>query len=430
LNITVVAAPSSIKVEAEDYTDMNGIAVESCSDTGGGQNIGWIHNGDWAEYSIEVPVAGTYAVDFRVASGTSGGTIDMVVNSNTIGTVDVPGTGGWQTWITVSTTATFDTAGSQTLRLNFVGGGGGLFNVNWFELAVQANQAPSFTADPINEADATEGAAYSSTIADDASDPESDPMTFSKVSGPAWLSVAADGTLSGTPGAGDVGANVFTVQVDATGGSDTATLNITVIPAPDTDPPTPNPATFASAPSADSDTAISMTATTGSDATGPVEYYFDETSGNPGGTDSGWQTNPSYTDTGLDPSTQYTYTVTMRDAVTPTPNVGTPSSPASATTDPESAIPAAPSNLSATAVSQTQIDLSWTDNADNETGFKIERSKRVNTAFTEIATVGADITSFSDTGLKKNTTYFYRVRATNADGDSAYSNEASAKTPK
>jgi hypothetical protein len=53
-------------------------------------------------------------------------------------------------------------------------------------------------------------------------------MTFSKVSGRAWLSVAPNGDLSGTPGAGDAGANAFTVQVDATGGSDTATLNITV----------------------------------------------------------------------------------------------------------------------------------------------------------------------------------------------------------
>jgi hypothetical protein len=75
-----------------------------------------------------------------------------------------------------------------------------------------------------------------------------------------------------------------------------------------------------------------MTATTGSDATPPVQYYFDETTGHAGGTDSGWVTNPVYNDTGLSPSTQYTYTVKMRDSVTPTPNVGTASSPASATT--------------------------------------------------------------------------------------------------
>ncbi len=69
------------------------------------------------------------------------------------------------------------------------------------------------------------------TLADDASDPESDPMTFS-ASGPSWLTVNPDGSLTGTPGAGDVGLNSWTVQVDATGGSDQATLEITVDPAP------------------------------------------------------------------------------------------------------------------------------------------------------------------------------------------------------
>jgi hypothetical protein len=105
------------------------------------------------------------------------------------------------------------------------------------------NNAPGFTSDPINEISATEGAAYSSSIADDASDPESDPMTFSKVSGPAWLAAASDGTLSGTPSNSDVGANVFTVQVDALGGSDTATLSITVV-----DPTVNQPPVFTSDP--------------------------------------------------------------------------------------------------------------------------------------------------------------------------------------
>jgi len=128
----------------------------------------------------------------------------------------------------------------------------------------------------------------------------------------------------------------YTVQMrDSVPNTGTASspANATTDPTPDTDPPTPNPATFASAPSADSSSAISMTATTGSDASGPVEYYFDETSGNPGGSDSGWQTSVSYTDTGLDADTQYTYTVQMRDSI---PNTGTASSPANATTDPAS----------------------------------------------------------------------------------------------
>ncbi len=90
--------------------------------------------------------------------------------------------------------------------------------------------------------------------------------------------------------------------------------------------PSPNPATFASAPTAVSDTEITMTATTGADGTGPVKYFFDEISGNPGGTDSGWVTNPVYNDTGLAPQTQYTYTVQMRDALLNTGAVSLPSS--------------------------------------------------------------------------------------------------------
>ncbi|MHC4086351.1 MAG: metallophosphoesterase [Planctomycetota bacterium] len=126
----------------------------------------------------------------------------------------------------------------------------------------------------------------------------------------------------------------YTVQMrDSLSNTGTASSPANATTDAETDPPTPNPATFAVAPAADSDTAISMTATTGSDASGPVEYFFNETSGNPGGSDSGWQTSASYTDSGLTAETQYTYTVQMRDSAAPTPNAGTASSPANTTTD-------------------------------------------------------------------------------------------------
>ncbi|HTD68262.1 MAG TPA: PA14 domain-containing protein, partial [Candidatus Limnocylindria bacterium] len=90
--------------------------------------------------------------------------------------------------------------------------------------------------------------------------------------------------------------------------------------------------------------------------------------------------------------------------------------------------PAAPSALAATALSTNSIRLTWTDNANNETGFKIERKTGAGGTYAQIATAGANVTAFTNSGLLANTAYFYRVRATNSSGDSAFSTEASATT--
>jgi hypothetical protein len=70
-----------------------------------------------------------------------------------------------------------------------------------------------FNEDPITGGNATAGTAYSGTLAGSATDPEEDPLTYSKTAGPAWLTVAGDGTLSGTPSEADAGVNQFTVVV-------------------------------------------------------------------------------------------------------------------------------------------------------------------------------------------------------------------------
>ncbi len=93
------------------------------------------------------------------------------------------------------------------------------------------------------------------------------------------------------------------------------------------------------------------------------------------------------------------------------------------------ALPAAPGGLGAVAASPTQIQLAWKDNSSDETGFTIERSTGGNSSFTVIATAGANVTSFTNSGLAQSTSYTYRVKATNAAGASAYSNQASATTP-
>ena len=130
----------------------------------------------------------------------------------------------------------------------------------------------------------------------------------------------------------------------------------------------------------------------------------------------------TYNNTGLTANTTYYYRVRATNAGGDSGY----SNEANATT--LDVAPAAPSGLSATSISSSQINLSWTDNATNETGFKIERKTGSGGTYAQIATTGADVTTYNDTGLTEGTTYFYRVRATNAVGDSAYSAEASATT--
>ena len=91
--------------------------------------------------------------------------------------------------------------------------------------------------------------------------------------------------------------------------------------------------------------------------------------------------------------------------------------------------PSTPASLIAQGVSQSQINLFWTDNSNNEDGFKIERcADSYCTNSTLLAILPANVTQYSDTGLAANVNYNYRVRAFNADGNSGYSNTASAKT--
>ncbi|MBN1675802.1 MAG: fibronectin type III domain-containing protein [Kiritimatiellae bacterium] len=97
---------------------------------------------------------------------------------------------------------------------------------------------------------------------------------------------------------------------------------------------------------------------------------------------------------------------------------GTPSNP-----------PAAPSNLAASAPSPTSIRVTWQDNSNNETGFKLDRRQSGTSEWVRIATTAANVTSLTDSGLSPETTFYYMVKATNADGDSAYTSAVTVTTP-
>ena len=130
----------------------------------------------------------------------------------------------------------------------------------------------------------------------------------------------------------------------------------------------------------------------------------------------------TYADTSLSAATQYWYRVRAYNATGPSAFAG----PTSATTL-SAAPPEAPTSLSATAVSSSQIDLTWTDNASNESGFQIERSTDAAT-FTQIGEVASNVTTYADTSLSAATQYRYRVRAYNATGPSAFAGPTSATT--
>jgi hypothetical protein len=132
----------------------------------------------------------------------------------------------------------------------------------------------------------------------------------------------------------------------------------------------------------------------------------------------------TYSSTGLSAGTTYYYKVRAQG----TTQDSAYSTAISATTLSSDPVPAAPSNLSATALSNTQVSLTWTDNSSNETGFELKRA--TDSGFTQnvVWTGGISGPSYSDGGLTAGTTYYYKVRAEGAAGKSAYSPAVSVTT--
>ncbi|MHC4326186.1 MAG: hypothetical protein ACYSUX_18095, partial [Planctomycetota bacterium] len=178
---------------------------------------------------------------------------------------------------------------------------------------------------------------------------------------------------------------------------------------PDTTPPSPDPATWSTYPVAFSDVVIIMTATTATDPSG-VQYYFDETTGNPGADDSGWVSSPDYTDSGLSPSTQYCYQVKSRDN-SPNQNETIWSTNECETTPALDLVPPTPDPatwaLVPSADSSSAISMTATTATD---------PSGVESFFPETTGGGNDSgwqdnTNYTDSGLSPSTQYCYQVKA-------------------
>ncbi|WKL49365.1 glycosyl hydrolase family 18 protein [Flavobacterium pectinovorum] len=120
-------------IQAESFSSMSGIQTEATTDTGGGLNVGYADTGDWlAYYNVNFPTSGSYVIEYRVASAVSGGRLSSDLSAGTIqlGAVDVPNTGGWQNWQTITQTVNVN-AGTYNFGIYVQNTG---FNLNWFRI--------------------------------------------------------------------------------------------------------------------------------------------------------------------------------------------------------------------------------------------------------------------------------------------------------
>jgi len=127
----------------------NDVDIEACSE--GGYNLGWTADGEWLEYTVS-PSAGNYSVNLRYAANTgTPGSVKVILDNVTLGTINTTNTGGWQNWTTASLSNINIAAGTnKILRLELIGSG---FNFNSIEFASQStNTKPTaqMSASPIS----------------------------------------------------------------------------------------------------------------------------------------------------------------------------------------------------------------------------------------------------------------------------------------
>jgi endoglucanase len=120
------------KIESEDFENQKGLQLENTTDTGLGENIGYTDAEDYAEYLIYISEDGNYNLNVRTAAQSDSGKIEFELSNKgitqSVSIVDLPVTGGWQSWQTTTVKTTL-TAGIYTLRMKVLESG---FNMNWF----------------------------------------------------------------------------------------------------------------------------------------------------------------------------------------------------------------------------------------------------------------------------------------------------------
>lgn len=128
------------------------VDIEECSDNGGGYNVGGTESGEWLEYTVSFSSTGNYIIHTRVATE-SGGQYKIKLNDADITDItDVPNTGGWQSWSTISSAPVSITAGTKILRFEIITGGFNLNNIE-FELEQISEECQIYETPSLIEAE-------------------------------------------------------------------------------------------------------------------------------------------------------------------------------------------------------------------------------------------------------------------------------------
>ncbi|MBE9127593.1 MULTISPECIES: glycoside hydrolase family 9 protein [unclassified Coleofasciculus] len=206
-----------IRIQAENYVSFfdktsgntggafrsDSVDIQATTDVGGGYNVGWIQQGEWLTYNVEVPTTGTYDIVARVASAVEGTRSLKASIGGQSKTLNFGGTGGWQSWQNVTAQGVNLSAGSQQLRLDMLTDS---FNVNYIEL-VPRGSSPTQPTLAINDVSVTEGDSGSKnatfTVSLSAASTEAVSVNYATANGTAIAGsdyTAKSGILTFTPG--------------------------------------------------------------------------------------------------------------------------------------------------------------------------------------------------------------------------------------
>jgi chitinase len=216
---------TSVNGTANSYRS-DGVDLEACTDTGCGDDIGWTAAGQWFKYTVNVATAGTYTVSLRLAAPsavTDGLHVAGSSGANLSGNINVPETGGWQTWTTVTASVTLP-AGQQTLTIDQDNGGWNIHQLTFANSTTPPGNTVTVSS-PGNQTGTVGTAASLKVSGTDSASGQT--LAFSATGLPAGLSISSSGLISGTPTTAAT-SNVTVTATDTTGAKGSASFTWTI----------------------------------------------------------------------------------------------------------------------------------------------------------------------------------------------------------